>query len=632
MITEIYFEIIAVLFNLILFIVLITDKSQSNQSRRCFKWTVGNILFANILEIVTVIATGMPFSSSSKLLLHSMNFVSNASVAFLFGLYICTYASETPSKTIFWNFYIGLFVLDILLMTVNFFHPFVMGIADDGTYFHGKGYIPVGFCIPALFVLVSFIMYLSCKRRMDRRRNFAIQMTFAFEIAGGILQGMSDGHILICLPFASVAIYIIYFSMESPDYQRLMFTLEELKLSREKEIAANSVKDEFLANMSHELRTPIQAVLGYSDLILKDEPDHTLRHYAKCANESGQMLLSMVENIQDFSSILDEKLSLEYEPYSSATLIEGMILYARELTQRKGLKLYLNIDEKIPARLIGDGKRIEQIIRNLLSNASKYTKEGFNELTMSWESLEGPKGILKVSVADSGIGMRAADVMHIEEAFTRFDVRNTRDISGLGLGLTLVSRLLKMMNSVLSVQSELGLGSNFSFELEVDVDDISPVGKISSVFDFEDKDSFELLQFTQDTKALIVDDNEMNIELVSELLKRFGIKSVSASNGHKALAVLKHEKFDIVFMDYMMPVLTGGETLKIIKKENLCPNTPIVVLTANTVEGVKSEYLAEGFSAYMTKPVEMDKLKNLLQRFLPHKALHLSIEIVDERR
>ncbi|MCR5763801.1 MAG: response regulator [Treponema sp.] len=632
---EVYFEITSSLFNLVLLIMVLTDKSQTNISRRCFKINVANIFLATLIEIVTVIITTLPFLPYTKLVMHSLDFICNASVAFLFGLYVCTYASKTPTKTIFWNLNITFFVFDVFIIALNFFTPFIMGVTEEGVYYHGPLYIHIGFCVPAVFLLFSIIMYLSCMKRMNKRRNFAIQMTYLVVIAGGVLQGISDGDILICLPLASVGLYIIYFSMESPDYQRLLYTLEELKVSREKEMLANNVKDEFLTNMSHELRTPIQAVLGYSDLILKDEPDLTLRHYAKCANESGQSLLSMVENIQDFSSILDEKLSLESEPYSMTTLVESMCLYAKELTMRKGLKLYLHIDEKIPSRLIGDGKHIEQIIRNLLSNAAKYTKEGFNDFTVSWKNKEGPHGVLKVSVADSGIGMRPADVMRIEEAFTRFDIRNTRNIEGIGLGMTLVSRLLKMMNSSISVQSEVGLGSNFSFELEQDVDDITPIGKIVLDSDSSAKNensNYELLQFMQDTKALIVDDNEMNMELISELLKRFGLQTFTASNGHKAIEMLRHKKFDIIFMDYMMPVLTGGETLKVIRKERLCPDTPVIVLTANAVEGAKNEYMSEGFTAYMTKPVEMDKLKTLLQRLLPHKAVHLSIELVDERR
>ncbi len=632
--SEIYFEITATLFNLVLLVMVFTDKSQSNFSRKCFKFNVANIFAANIIEILTVVMSALPFLPYTKLVMHSIDFACNASVAFLFGLYVCTYASKTPTKSVFWNLLIIFFIFDLLLIGLNFFYPFIMGVMEDGTYYHGPLYILVGFCAPALLLLLSFIVYLSCMKRMNKRRNFAMQMSFLVVIAGGVLQGISRGDILVCLPLASMGMYIIYFSMESPDYQRLLFTLEELKVSRENEMLANSVKDEFLMNMSHELRTPIQAVLGYSDLILKDEYDLTLKHYAKCANESGQTLLSMVENIQDFSSILDEKLAIEYEPYSVVALLEGMILYAQELTKRKGLKLYLHLDENLPSRLIGDGKHIEQIIRNLLSNAAKYTKEGFNDFTVSWKKKEGPHGVLKVSVADSGIGMRPADVMRVEEAFVRFDMHNTRNISGLGLGMALVSRLLKMMNSSISIQSEVGLGSNFSFELDQDVDDITPVGKIVVNHNLEENEnsSYELLQFTQDTRALVVDDNEMNMELVSELLKRFGLKTVTALSGNKAIEILRHEKFDIVFMDYMMPVLTGGETLKVIQKENLCPATPIVVLTANAVEGVKGEYLAEGFSAYMTKPVEMDKLKSVLQRFLPHKAVRLSIEIVDERR
>ena len=633
--SEVYFEITATLFNLVLLVMVFTDRSQSNFSRMWFKINVANIFAANIVEIITVYVSGLSFLPYTKVIMHSLDFIENTAVAFVFGLYVCTYASKTPTKTAFWNIHVIIFAFDILLLTLNFFHPFVMGVTEDGIYYHGPLYLLVGFCIPALSLIISLIMYLSSMKRMNKRRNFAMQMAFFVVIAGGVVQAISNGDILICLPLASVGMYIIYFSMESPDYKRLLFTLEELKVSREKEMLANNVKDEFLLNMSHELRTPIQAILGYSDLILKDEYDLTLKHYAKCANESGQTLLSMVENIQDFSSILDEKLSIEYEPYSVVALIDAIVLYAQEQTQRKGLKLYLHIDESIPSRLIGDGKRIEQIIRNLLSNAAKYTKEGFNDLTVSWTKDEGPHGILKVAVADSGIGMRPADVMRVEEAFTRFDMRNTRNISGLGLGMALVSRLLKMMNSSISIQSEVGLGSNFSFEVEQDVDDITPIGKIVMATDEDEENenaNYEQLQFMQDTKALIVDDNEMNMELVSELLKRFGLKTVTASSGHKALEILRHEKFDIVFMDYMMPVLTGGETLKVIQKEKLCPTTPIVVLTANAVEGVKGEYLAEGFSAYMTKPVEMDKLKSVLQRFLPHKAVRISIEIVDERR
>lgn len=416
------------------------------------------------------------------------------------------------------------------------------------------------------------------------------------------------------------------FQEDKMEYHQYKRTIEELDRARQEaekarltEKEANAVKAEFLANMSHEVRTPINAMLGFNEMIMKETQESQTAEYAVNVKAAGTALISIINDIFDFTNMEASRLELSHSTYSTRELLQDMVTYADYNVGKKNLKLFTYIDENLPRELSGDAMRITQVLNNLISNAVKYTKKGFVAVTIKWEQITPDRGEMFVSVEDSGIGIRPEDMDKITEYFIRTDMKRNQHIQGLGLGLSIVTKILNLMNSTLQIKSEYEKGSEFSFRLMQDVVDPAPVGKVEWRHDFQ-----FLLQESRgrkfvapDAKILSVDDNAVNLDLFCGILKDTKVKIDTAMNGEEALELIRKNKYHIIFLDHMMPVMDGMKTLEIIKEERLCPETAVIALTANAVGGMEKRYLGAGFHAYMTKPIEGKRLKDMVRRFLP---------------
>ena len=416
------------------------------------------------------------------------------------------------------------------------------------------------------------------------------------------------------------------FQEDKMEYHQYKRTIEELERARQEaekarltEKEANAVKAEFLANMSHEVRTPINAMLGFNEMIMKETQESQTAEYAVNVKAAGTALISIINDIFDFTNMEASRLELSHSTYSTRELLQHMVTYADYNVGKKNLKLFTYIDENLPRELSGDAMRITQVLNNLISNAVKYTKKGFVAVTIKWEQITPDRGEMFVSVEDSGIGIRPEDMDKITEYFIRTDMKRNQHIQGLGLGLSIVTKILNLMNSTLQIKSEYEKGSEFSFRLMQDVVDPAPVGKVEWRHDFQ-----FLLQESRgrkfvapDAKILSVDDNAVNLDLFCGILKDTKVKIDTAMNGEEALELIRKNKYHIIFLDHMMPVMDGMKTLEIIKEERLCPETAVIALTANAVGGMEKRYLGAGFHAYMTKPIEGKRLKDMVRRFLP---------------
>lgn len=400
----------------------------------------------------------------------------------------------------------------------------------------------------------------------------------------------------------------------------LIFKYQTYVYEKKKEqlLKANQAKNEFLANMSHEVRTPINAILGYNEMVIKESQESHTTSYALNIQAAGKTLLSLVNDIFDFTTIEKEELKLKSDPYQVREILQDVLIYADYTAEKKGLSMVLKIDENIPKVLLGDELRLKQVLDNLISNAVKYTKEGSVEIIVDWKKTDVKEGTLFVKIKDTGIGMKMEDVEKISESFIRFDKEQTRNIQGIGLGLTIVTRILEHMGSRLIVESEFGKGSIFSFDLKQQIVDDTPIGSFEreSSFSINGANQEELLH-THDVRILVIDDNLMNLDLFCGMLKRSDIQIDTGVNGKEALELLRQNKYHMVFMDHMMPVMDGLETLKRIKAEKLCEDIPVIVLTANAVGNVKEEYLEAGFDDYLSKPIMSKELFAMIRKYLP---------------
>lgn len=396
---------------------------------------------------------------------------------------------------------------------------------------------------------------------------------------------------------------------------------------------ATRARDLFLANMSHEIRTPINTILGLNELILRESQDETIRGYALDIKQAGNILVSLVSDILDFSKIQSGKMEIAEGTYDISSLLNDLINSISIPLRKKKLRLSLDIASDVPYKLSGDEIHLRQIIGNLLSNAVKYTKAGTVTLHLSWKEEGEDKIILEVAVEDTGIGVKEKDIARIFETFNRLDMEASRTEEGSGLGLAITNHLVKMMGGSLNVKSEYGKGSVFSFAIPQKVVSREPLGDFQEQYDRSVKNSVSYREkfIAPLAKILVVDDNAMNLAVAQDLLRKTKLQIDVASSGEECLEMLKRKEYHLICMDHMMPVMDGIQTLHAIRamEGNPSKDIPVIALTANAVVGAKEFYLDAGFEDYLSKPIEPEKLEDILITYLPKELVYLTEETND---
>ncbi|MCR5626229.1 MAG: response regulator [Lachnospiraceae bacterium] len=403
----------------------------------------------------------------------------------------------------------------------------------------------------------------------------------------------------------------------------------EARYIDERDIAykANQAKSMFLAQMSHEIRTPINAVLGMNEMILRESSDSTILEYSRNIQNASRNLLSLINGILDFSKIEDGKMEIipvEYDTVSFINSLYKTIIYKADT---KGLEIVLDIDEGLPKTMIGDDVRFSQVIMNLLTNAVKYTEKGAVTLTIKVLDKTETDVDIYVSVKDTGRGIKEEEISRLFESFERIDEIKNRHIEGTGLGMSIVSSLLDLMGSKICVDSVFGRGSDFNFTIKQKIADGTAIGDYEKCLEERNinREEKRLLK-APGAKILVMDDNPMNLMVFKSLLKRTCVQIDVAKDGDTGLAKTSEKKYDIIFIDHLMPDKDGIETLNELRKAQNNPNqkTYAVCLTANAISGAREEYLAAGFDNYLSKPIEHKKLEKMLEDHLPEEKIFYS--------
>lgn len=401
----------------------------------------------------------------------------------------------------------------------------------------------------------------------------------------------------------------------------------ELNRALAKEREASAAQSRFLATMSHEIRTPLNGILGLTDVVLSKEISENARPNLNRIQQSGISLHRILNDVLDVSKLSAGKLSLESAPFDLVSTVNSCVSFYSQLAQNKGIALELSIANGIDASVIGDSVRLSQILNNLISNAIKFTQHGSVFLILERTSVSSSEQVVKFSVVDTGVGINNSEQVVIFEAFTQANSSINRTHGGTGLGLQIVKSLVEAMGGNVSLNSEVGKGSTFSFELEFSLAKKLGDTATRSTTEPSTETSTKFTHNTQPTdqetnalgmsrgSVLVVDDNEINRVVAQSLLEDLRVGVTLASSGEEALILVSQQAFDLILMDLQMPKMTGAETTLELRNKGV--NTPVVAFTASIVSDEIDKAMSSGMSCYITKPVDVVKLTTVIDRYLP---------------
>lgn len=472
--------------------------------------------------------------------------------------------------------------------------------------YYGKG-VTLVYAVAIFGALSLLITLLFNSRKLSKNKNWSMLVSIVMLWLTFFIQMYCKETPIIGSGISLITLFL-YFTLENPDIKYI----DELNALKIKAEEANKAKTYFLASMSHEIRTPMNVIIGLSESILSGEDTSSLYDDVKSINKAEETLLEIVNNILDITKIEEGRTTINNKPYNIADMVAELTSIVNISLSEKPIKFSVETIGNIPSVLNGDEVKIYQVLMNLLSNAVKYTKKGSIKLQIEAVSF-GNKATLTFKVIDTGIGIKKSDYERLFKKFERLEQEQS-NIQGTGLGLTITKKLVDMMGGKIGFESVYQQGTTFTVVLEQEIVNKEKIkdfsaykAKKKTVDKYFDGSKFEIL---------LVDDNTLNLKVAEKLLKKYNLNVTSVSSGLECLNYTKNKKYDLIFLDHMMPEMDGIHTLYNLKKRVTGFDTPVVVLTANAIEGSKKMYLAEGFCDYLSKPINQVELDRILREQL----------------
>ena len=594
------------LFCIVLLMILFFSKSRiDSKETKLYGFMLISSFFDIILVLAELIITYYFLDDVNMYLVKGLNkidfihYIMWPTLLSLYTIYV-TYLDEekyNKAKKIF-------LTLDIIAILIEFMLPIniistkeVMGVTGIGPTFV--------FLISSFYVIVNIIILIKNYKKIKNKKNLPFLFFLIFIIIAMLLRVYNPT--LIVIPAIIVYInMIMYFTIENPDVK----LIEEIKIAKESAIKASNAKTEFLSNMSHEIRTPLNAIVGFSEALQSDERIPVeAKEDIKDIVMASDSLLEIVNGILDISKIEADKLEIVNTTYSPKKVFDELVVLTRgRLGFEKQIEFKTSFSSDIPATLYGDYARVKQIVLNLLTNAVKYTNEGYISFTVECVNINKDLCRLIISVEDSGIGIRKDKIDKLFTKFERLDEERNITIEGTGLGLAITKKLVELMHGKMVVQSIYGKGSKFTVSLDQKI--------VATKEKEEIKEKTVVKGNYKGKRVLVVDDNKLNLKVAERLLREYNLFVDEVASGFDAIdRINMGVPYNLILMDDMMPKMSGCETLKELKK-NKDFHTKTVALTANAISGMREKYLSVGFDDYLAKPIKKEELEVILDKYL----------------
>ncbi len=594
------------LFCIVLLMILFFSKSRiDSKETKLYGFMLISSFFDIILVLAELIITYYFLDDVNMYLVKGLNkidfihYIMWPTLLSLYTIYV-TYLDEekyNKAKKIF-------LTLDIIAILIEFMLPINIISTKEAMGVTGIGPAFV-FLISSFYVIVNIIILIKNYKKIKNKKNLPFLFFLIFIIIAMLLRVYNPT--LIVIPAIIVYInMIMYFTIENPDVK----LIEEINIAKESAIKASNAKTEFLSNMSHEIRTPLNAIVGFSEALQSDERIPVeAKEDIKDIVMASDSLLEIVNGILDISKIEADKLEIINTTYSPKKVFDELVVLTRgRLGFEKQIEFKTSFSSDIPATLYGDYARVKQIVLNLLTNAVKYTNEGYISFTVECVNINKDLCRLIISVEDSGIGIKKDKIDKLFTKFERLDEERNITIEGTGLGLAITKKLVELMHGKMVVQSIYGKGSKFTVSLDQKI--------VATKEKEEIKEKTVVKGNYKGKRVLVVDDNKLNLKVAERLLREYNLFVDEVASGFDAIdRINMGVPYNLILMDDMMPKMSGCETLKELKK-NKDFHTKTVALTANAISGMREKYLSVGFDDYLAKPIKKEELEVILDKYL----------------